>query len=265
MKVWTIVNQKGGVGKTTTAVSLAGALARVGKKVLLVDLDPQASLTHYFKLQSDELPFSVYDVFIAKQNPHIFANMIDKAVIPSGFNNIDIMPSHMALATLDGVMSEQAGKGLIVRSMMANLEVSKANNKGQYDYVIIDCQPVLGILMVNALVAANVIVIPTQTEHLSLLGLNKMLATIEQMRSILSPEVASVIVPTLFDRRVNACLSAYSVMRDAYKSHLWRGYIPVDTKFRDASAAGLPINNYAENSKGTFAYEKLMNMLANYD
>ena len=265
MKVWTIVNQKGGVGKTTTAVSLAGALARIGQKVLIIDLDPQGSLTHYFKLQSDELPFSVYDIFVANQNPKIFADIIDKTIISSGFDNIDIMPSHMALSTLDGAMTEQMGKGLIVRNMMAYLQVSKANISGQYDYVIIDCQPVLGILMVNALVAANVMVIPTQTEHLSLLGLNKMLATIDQMRSILSPKVASVIVPTLFDRRVNACLSAYSVMRQTYISQLWRGYIPVDTKFRDASAAGLPINIYAENSRGTFAYEKLMNTLTNYD
>lgn len=265
MKVWTIVNQKGGVGKTTTAISLGGALARIGKKVLLVDLDPQASLTHYVKIQSNELPFSVYDVFVAKHNPQIFTDIISKTIINSGFNNIDIMPSHMALATLDAAMSEQAGKGLIVREILANLQENKANSTAQYDYVIIDCQPVLGILMINALVAADVIVMPTQTEHLSLLGLNKMLATIEQMRSVLSPKVVSLIVPTLFDRRVNACLTAYSVMRLEYKSQLWRGYIPIDTKFRDASAEGLPISDYAENARGSFAYEKLMNTLVNYD
>jgi chromosome partitioning protein len=265
MKVWTIVNQKGGVGKTTTTVSLAGALARIGKKVLLVDLDPQASLTHYVKLQSNELPLTVYDVFVAKQNPPIFPEIINKTIIHSGLNNIDIMPSHMALATLDGAMHEQAGKGLIVRDMLASFNENKADTTAQYDYVIIDCQPVLGILMINALVAAHTIVMPTQTEHLSLLGLNKMLATIEQMRSVLSPKVVSLIVPTLFDRRVNACLSAYSVMRNTYKSQLWRGYIPIDTKFRDASVMGLPISDYAENARGTFAYEKLMNTLVNHD
>lgn len=265
MKVWTIVNQKGGVGKTTTAVSLAGALARLGNKVLLVDLDPQASLTHYVKLQSNELPLSVYDVFIAKQKPQMFADLINKTIISSGLNNVDIMPAHMALATLDGAMSEQAGKGLIVRDMLTNLQESMAHTTTQYDYVIIDCQPVLGILMINALVAADVIVMPTQTEHLSLLGLNMMLATLKQMRNVLSPNVVSLIVPTLFDRRVNACLSAYSVMRHAYKSQLWRGYIPIDTKFRDASAVGLPISDYAENARGTFAYEKLMNTLVKYD
>lgn len=265
MKVWTIVNQKGGVGKTTTAVSLAGILARTGHKVLLVDLDPQASLTHYLGLQSEDLALSAYDIFAASQHPTIFHTVINDAIVASKIENVDIIPSHMALATLDRSLPEQSGKGLIVKNMMAFLQGTTPNAAARYDYAIIDCQPVLGILMVNALVAANVIVLPTQTEHLSLLGLNKMLATLQQMQSSLSPKVNSLVVPTLFDRRVNACLSAYAIMRENYKDKLWRGYIPVDTKFRDASAAGLPINIYAENARGTFAYEKLITELVKYE
>jgi len=264
MKVWTVVNQKGGVGKTTSAVSLAGGLSALGHKVLVVDLDPQASLTHYLCPTFDELALSAYDVFIASSREKTFQTLIRDTIVASSIKNVDILPSHMALATLDNSLSEQSGKGLIVKNMMKFLQASSANDKS-YDYAIIDCQPVLGVLMVNALVAANVIVLPTQTEYLSLLGLDKMLATIKQMHASLQSGVVSVVVPTLFDRRVNACLSAYSDMRNKHKDKLWRGYIPVDTKFRDASAAGLPINEYAKNARGTFAYEKLITALVKYD
>lgn len=265
MKVWTIVNQKGGVGKTTTAVSLAGGLSVMGYKVLLVDLDPQASLTHYLGFKSEELALSAYDVFASSQHPQIFPKVINNATIPSTIANVDLIPSHMALATLDRSLSEQSGKGLIVKNLVTSLQESKDKFAVQYDYVIIDCQPVLGVLMVNALVAANVVVLPTQTEYLSLLGLDKMLATIEQMRSSLSPKLTCLVVPTLFDRRVNASLSAYATMRVNYQNILWRGYIPVDTKFREASAKGLPINLYAGNARGSFAYEKLITELVKYD
>ncbi|MFT6268445.1 MAG: chromosome partitioning protein [Alphaproteobacteria bacterium] len=259
MKVWTVVNQKGGVGKTTTAISLAGSLSAMAYKVLLIDLDPHASLTHYLGFDSEKLTLSAYDLFVASQHPHMLTKLIHEAVQKTSIDGIDLLPAHMALATLDRALPEQSGRGLIVKKIVACLQSKDTEQKlnHHYDYIVIDCQPVLGILMVNAMVAATTIVLPTQTEHLGLHGLNKMLRTIEQMKSSLSPDLVSVIVPTLFDRRVNACISAYAKMRETYKEQLWRGYIPVDTKFRDASAQGLPINRVAPNAKGSFAYEKL--------
>lgn len=267
MKVWTVVNQKGGVGKTTSAISIAGSLAAMSHNVLLIDLDPHASLTHYLGIDSDQLALSVYDLFALSQHPHMLNELLSDAVLNSGIKKIDLLPAHMALATLDSALSNQAGKGLIVKKVVEHLKTHagmKAAGK-KYDYVIIDCQPVLGILMVNALVAADIVVIPTQTEHLAMHGLNKMLSTISQMRNSLSPDLVSLIVPTLFDRRVNACLRSFAVMRKVYPDKLWRGYIPVDTKFRDASAQGLPINIVAPNAKGSFAYEKLVGALLKYD
>jgi chromosome partitioning protein len=253
MKVWTVVNQKGGVGKTTTAVSLAGSLAHMRYKVLLIDLDPHASLTHYLGFHSEQLALSIYDLFIASQHPKMLPKLINDALLNTAIKGLDLLPAHMALATLDKALSEQTGKGLIVKKLVSHLQSAKLN----YDYIIIDCQPVLGVLMVNALVAADTIVVPTQTEPLALHGLDKMLSTIAQMQRNLSPQVKTLIVPTLFDRRVNACLTAYAQMRKRYKENLWRGYVTVDTKFRDASAKGLPINIVAPNAKGSFAYEKL--------
>lgn len=268
MKVWTVVNQKGGVGKTTSAVALAGSLSAMSHKVLLVDLDPHASLTHYLRYDSEQLTLSVYDLFIASGHKQMLPKLLRQAVQGTAINGVDLLPAHMALATLDRALSEQSGKGLIMKKIIASLHnnaLGQDQQQAQYDYVIIDCQPVLGVLMVNAMVAADTLILPTQTEHLALHGLNKMLSTISQMQSNLSPELVTLIVPTLFDRRVNACLSAYALMRETYKDKMWRGYIPLDTKFRDASAQGLPINMVAGNAKGSFAYEKLAGALLKND
>lgn len=251
MKVWTVVNQKGGVGKTTTSISIAGSLCALGYKVLLVDLDPHASLTHYLGVDADNLTVSLYEVFMQNSNKDFD---IKNALHATRVDNLALLPSHIALATLDKSFGNSPGKGLVIKKAL----IALAND---FDFVIIDCPPVLGVLMVNGLVAADKILIPTQTEHLALRGLARMLKTIEQLSRSLKTEVSVMIIATLFDRRVNACLTAYTNMRSVYKGLIWRGYIPVDTKFRDASYEGVPVNILASQSRGAFAYDKLTNEL----
>lgn len=252
--MWTIVNQKGGVGKTTSAVSIAGCLSAMGYKTLLVDLDPHASLTHYLGFDSESLALNLYDVFMASNSDKTFTNVLTKATLQSKVKSVDLLPAHMALATLDKTLGEQAGKGLIMQKVAQRLA-------SKYDVMVMDCPPVLGVLMVNALVAAHKVILPTQTEHLALQGLDKMIHTLALMKSSLSPKASYLVVPTLFDKRVKACIGAFSQMREKYKGNIWKGYVPVDTKFRDASAAGVPINQIAANTRGSFAYEKLVNEL----
>ncbi|MBT1450845.1 ParA family protein [Glaciecola sp. XM2] len=250
MKIWTVVNQKGGVGKTTTTVSMAGSLSAQGYKVLLIDLDPHASLTYYLGYDAETLEKSVYDVFVSA-NDNIHPNA---SLHKTSLNNITLMPAHMALATLDKSFGSKPGKGLVIKKALDQLQ-------GMFDVVIIDCPPVLGVLMVNGLVAADKIIIPTQTEHLAIRGLQRMLDTIRQLTGSLKASVMTLVVATLFDRRVNACIATYTGMRSEFNTSMWRGYIPVDTKFREASQKGVPINVLSPQSRGAFAYDKLTNEL----
>ncbi|GAL08753.1 chromosome (plasmid) partitioning protein ParA [Photobacterium aphoticum] len=160
MIVWSIANQKGGVGKTTTTVTLAGLLSERNKRVLLVDTDPHASLSTYLNFDADALPASLFDLF---QLTTINRESVRPLILPTAFNNIDIIPAHMSLATLDRVMGNRSGMGLILKKALHSL----AND---YDYVLIDCPPILGVMMVNALAASDRILIPVQTEFLAMKG-----------------------------------------------------------------------------------------------
>jgi len=254
MHIWTIANQKGGVGKTTTTVSLAGVLASMNKKVLVVDTDPHASLSAYFGIESEKLECTIYDVFTADT---IDTNrFIRQAIQPSHVDNISILPASMALSTLDRAMGTENGKGLILKKGLASLS-------DQFDYIVIDCPPILGILMVNALVACERIIIPVQTEFLALKGLERMMRTVQIMSKNLPSTSMFCIVPTMFDRRVNACIKMYKTLCEDYKGLVWRGFVPVDTKFRDASYAQLPISHFSPKARGAFAYEKLCKDLIN--
>ncbi|MGQ8366414.1 ParA family protein [Glaciecola sp. 1036] len=250
MKTWTIVNQKGGVGKTTTAVSLAGSLVNQGYKVLIVDLDPQGSLTVYLRVKQSAT-VGLYDYFLAPDDKNV-SDLIAKTSIPK----VDVIPGSKTLATLDREFGNAQGKGLVIKQLCRSLI-------GQYDYVLIDCPPVLGVLMVNGLTAADVIVIPTQTEFLALEGLKNMLSTLQLLQPLLNSQAKIKIIATMFDRRLKACQKAFLMLKEAHSEMLWRGYIPVDTKFRDASEKGQPINLLNPASRGSFAYDKLSNDLVN--
>ncbi|MAD74919.1 MAG: cobalamin biosynthesis protein CobQ [Rheinheimera sp.] len=252
MVIWTIANQKGGVGKTTTTVTLGGLLAERGKRVLLVDTDPHASLTYYFGIDAEELENSVYDIFIRGKD--ITREEILQSLCPSGVSNLDILPSSMALATLDRSLGNKGGMGLILKKALQKV-------KAEYDYVLLDCPPVMGVLMVNAIAACNRILIPVQTEFLALKGLERMIATMALMRSSQKRDYAFTIIPTMYDKRTRASLEAYKELKATYQDKVWSAVVPVDTKFRDASVAQTPPNVFAPTSRGVFAYNTLLTYL----
>tara|TARA_R110000765_G_scaffold144557_1_gene246573 strand:- start:1364 stop:2137 length:774 start_codon:yes stop_codon:yes gene_type:complete len=250
--VWTVANQKGGVGKTTTAVTLGGLLAQRGAKVILVDTDPHASLSYYFGIDSEDLTRSLYDVFV-HDNPLDKDTVLD-CLCPTKLDSLFILPASMALATLDRKLGNQSGMGLILKKALALLD-------DEFEYAIIDCPPVLGVLMVNALAASTRVVIPVQTEFLALKGLDRMLDSLHIMQQSLRKKFSYTIVPTMFDKRVKAAIGAYHTLRETHGDSVWQGLIPIDTKFRDASANHSLPSIHAPKARGVLAYTSLLRHL----
>ncbi|WP_455380898.1 ParA family protein [Acidihalobacter prosperus] len=252
MRVWAIANQKGGVGKTTTAVSLAGLLAQNRKKVLLLDLDPHGSLTSYFRYDPEADSSGGYALFQrrAQGEPQPLHDLLQ----PSGIEGIDLLCASTAMATLDRQLSTKGGMGLVVADAIKTVS-------SQYDRVIIDCPPMLGVLMVNALAACEHLLIPVQTEFLALKGLERMLRTVSMVSRSRLGGLKHTIVPTLFDRRTRASLDTLKQLRRDYGDHVWRGVIPIDTQFREASKSATPLTTMRPGARGSRAYALLLEWL----
>lgn len=252
MKVWAVSNQKGGVGKTTTTVTLGGLLTSKNKRVLLVDTDPSSSMTYYFGINSEELEVSLYDLFM--QGKEITEEEVLQILCPSTLKGLDILPATMALSTLDRSFGARGGMGLVLKHALDLISE-------HYDYAVLDCPPIMGVLTVNSLAAADRILIPVQTEFLALKGLDRMLRTMEIMQQSQSEGYKYTIIPTMFDKRTRASLETYKKLRELYGENVWNGVVPVDTKFRDASLAQTPPSVYAPKSRGVFAYDTLLSYL----
>ncbi|MCK5120745.1 MAG: ParA family protein [Methylococcales bacterium] len=253
MKVWAVSNQKGGVGKTTTVVSLGGLLSSWGFRTLLVDLDPHGSLTSYFKMNPDEMELSVYNLFHDTGNKK--KNITPEVYIAkTKFEGLSILPASTAIATLDRQVASLGGMGLVVSNALKKVS-------DDYDYVIIDSPPMLGILMINALAACNHIIIPSLSEHLALKGLERMVHTMKMVFKSRKKMPDYMIVPTMFDKRTKATRDGLVLLRDRYSEHVWDSVIPIDTKVRDASLQGIPASIFDPNSKAVIAYTELLELL----
>ncbi len=248
MKTWVVVNQKGGVGKTTTAVSLAGLLADQGKKVLLVDLDPHASLTQYFNYNPDQLESSLYNCFVAEQLSEEFINT---SIVSTHSHQLDLLPASVAMATLDRAAVTRQGMGLKLKEILNKIA-------GQYDYAVIDCPPLLGILMINALAACEYLIIPVQTEFLAIKGLERMLSTVSMVYKKATGHPPMVVIPTMYDKRTRASRDSLLFLKNEYPAMIWRYYIPVDTRFRDASLAHKVPSVHCPDARGVEAYNQLV-------
>lgn len=249
MLAWTIANQKGGVGKTTTTVALAGLCAEQGKRVLLLDLDPHGSLSSYFKHEPDQVVNSTFTLF--QKRKELSSDVVRECIVETGYQNIGLIPSSMALATLERQAISQDGMGLVISRALAAI-------KGEFDIVLIDCPPLLGILMINALAACQQLLIPVQTEFLALKGLERMTQTLEMMSKSRKHPLQYSIVPTMFDRRTQASVVSLRSIRNNHESNVWPGKIPVDTKLRDASKAGVPPHLFQPDSRAVEAYRSLL-------
>ncbi|PIE43627.1 MAG: cobalamin biosynthesis protein CobQ [Gammaproteobacteria bacterium] len=252
MKVWAVANQKGGVGKTTTAVAVGGLLASKGKRVLLIDLDPHGSLTSYFKYDPDSLEKSAFNLFL--HNGRVPESLPGQLIVDTSLENLKLLPASTAQATLERRMVGVEGMGLIISKTLAILW-------DDFDYVLIDNSPSVGVAMINSLAASQHIFLPVQTEFLAIKGLERMMHTLKMVIKSQKSDLGYTVIPTMFDRRTLASTQSLRTLKREYADHIWRFAIPVDTKFRDASRLGVVPNELDENTQGVRAYKTLLSDL----
>ena len=253
MKIWAISNQKGGVGKTTTVVTLGGLLSSWGFKTLLIDLDPHGSLTSYFKMNPDETKTSVYNLFhdASQKKKNLSA---EPYIVKTEFVDLSLLPASTAIATLDRQVAAMGGMGMVISSSLKQVAAS-------YDYVLIDSPPMLGVLMINALAACDHLIIPVLSEYLALKGLDRMLHTIGMVFKSRKVNPRYTIIPTMFDKRTRAARESLISLRLQYPDTVWKSFVPVDTKVREASQAATPLSLFVKDSKAVQAYTELLELL----
>lgn len=244
VKVIAVTNQKGGVGKTTTSVNLCAALAYMKKKVLLIDIDPQANATQGIGIERSNLEMSTYDVLVDEYP-------MDKIIKPSRVDNLYVAPANINLAGVE-IQLSQVSSGREQR-----LKKALDNIKQDYDYVIIDCPPALGLLNTNALTAADSVLIPVQCEYYALEGLTQLLNTILLTQSVFNEDLTiEGVLLTMLDSRTNLGTEVSQEVRKYFREKVYDTVIPRNVKLSEAPSEGLCIFDYDKHSEGAKAYAR---------
>lgn len=247
-RVLAIANQKGGVGKTTTTLSLGVALARRNLRVLLLDLDPHICASVHMRFYPDEQTRTMLDLFLAE--PDRRAELWSEIITRQEGQICDFAPGSVRLSELEGDLRERRGKGLILKEA---LELLREN----YDYILLDCPPHMGLIMANALVACDLLLIPIQTDFLALHGLMLLFDTVRTLNKALPRPVRYRAFATMYDRRARACTRVLEMLSAKLGSSMLETIISVDTRFREASALGKVIYDIDPQSRGARGYTAL--------
>ena len=249
-KIIAIINQKGGVGKSTTAINLSAALGEMGKQVLLVDLDPQGNATSGLGIEKGQLNACIYDVLL-NDVP------IQNAIIPDVCQGLDLVPATINLAGAEvELVSEMAREN--------RLKDAVGSMRGKYDYIFVDCPPSLGLLTVNALVGADKLIIPIQTEFYALEGVTKLLESMKRVKSRLNPALDIFgILLTMYDGRTTLSRQVAAEVRNYFGDQVFETIIPRTVKLSEAPSYGMPITQYDPSGKGAAAYSELAKEVVN--
>lgn len=243
-KIMAVVNQKGGVGKTTTTVNLVSSLGEKKKKVLLVDLDPQGNATSGLGVDKRTLETTTYDLLIGSVKP-------EELVLHTDFKGVDLLPSGIALAGAEVELVEMNRREYRLKAALAAL-------RDGYDYLVIDCPPSLGLLTLNALTAADTLLVPIQCEYYALEGLSQLMTTVRQVKRLYNePLELEGIVITMYDKRLNLTRQVMDEVEKHFPKKVFSTLIPRSVRLAEAPSFGKPINYYDHGSKGAKAYRKL--------
>lgn len=243
-KIIAITNQKGGVGKTTTAVNLSAAVGALGKKVLMVDIDPQGSATSGYGINKRNLASSTYDIIIGAEKAKL-------ALIKTKFKNVDVLPSSMELAGAEIELVD-------IENREIRLKYALSQIRDEYDYIFIDCPPSLGLITINGLTASDTIIVPIQCEYYALEGLTQLMATVRTVKRIYNPsiEIEGVLL-TMYDGRLNLTIQVVEQVKKFFPKQVYKATIPRNVRISEAPSHGLPILYYDNNSKGAKAYTEV--------
>ena len=249
-RIIAIANQKGGVGKTTTAINLSACLAEKGKKVLAVDIDPQGNMTSGLGLEKEAVDKTIYDLMIGDAS-------IDDVIYKEVIENLDILPTDINLSGAEIELIGTDNKEFIIRN-----EVHKV--KDQYDFIIIDCPPALSVLTINAMTTADSVLVPIQCEYYALEGLSQLIHTIELVKERLNPDLEMEgVVFTMYDARTNLSLQVVENVKDNLQQNIYKTIIPRNIRLAEAPSYGMPINLYDSKSAGADSYMRLADEVMN--
>ncbi|WP_374197017.1 ParA family protein [Nocardioides sp. WV_118_6] len=249
-RVIAMCNQKGGVGKTTTTINLGAALAEFGRKVLLVDFDPQGSLSVGLGLNPHEMDLTVYNLLMDPET------RLDEVVVPSGVPGMDLLPSNIDLSAAEVQLVHEVAREQTLQRVLAPAVA-------EYDVILIDCQPSLGLLTVNALTASNGVIVPLECEYFALRGVALLKATIDKVKQRLNPDLeVDGVLGTMYDGRTLHGREVLERLVQAWGDQVFHTVIRRTVKFSDSTVAGEPITSYASGSSGAEAYRQLAKEVA---
>ena len=243
-RIIAIANQKGGVGKSTTAINLSACLGELGKKVLVIDMDPQGNTSSGLDVEKNDVEKTVYEVLLDRDS-------VQDCTMSLEFDNLSLIPSNINLAGAEIELIGIEGKEYILKNKIAEV-------LDQYDFVLIDCPPSLNMLTINALTTANTVLVPIQCEYYALEGLSQLMHTIELVQERLNPDLEMEgIVFTMYDARTNLSLQVVENVKNNLQQNIYKTIIPRNVRLAEAPSYGLPINYYDNKSAGAESYRKL--------